>query len=265
VHVADGGRGAVIARCAAGQRQANVAGGNGARVYAAIVSAAARILLVEDDAAIGSSLVRVLEAEGYDVDWHTRGLPALDSASEAVPDLVVLDLGLPDIDGVELCRRLRARPEQLAIVMLTARAEEIDVVLGLDAGADDYLTKPFRLSELLARVRAHLRRRDRDDAAGARAEAGALVVDRTARRAWHGETELELRPKEFDLLALLTVEAGRAVTRERIMSEVWDENWFGPTKTLDQHIAWLRQKLEAAGCADAITTLRGVGYRLELR
>ncbi len=223
---------------------------------------APRILLVEDDGAIGNSLVRVLEAEGHDIDWHTRGLDALASAADVVPDLVLLDLGLPDIDGIELCRRLRAQDEQMTIVMLTARADEIDVVLGLDAGADDYLTKPFRLSELLARVRAHLRRHDRDDP---RVEVGSLVVDRAARRAWFGDHELELRPKEFDLLTLLATEAGRAVTRERIMGAVWDENWFGPTKTLDQHIAWLRQKLAASGCDDAITTLRGVGYRLELR
>jgi DNA-binding response OmpR family regulator len=226
---------------------------------------APRILLVEDDGAIGNSLVRVLEAEGHDIDWHTHGLTALASAADVVPDLVLLDLGLPDIDGVELCRRLRAQDAQMTIVMLTARADEIDVVLGLDAGADDYLTKPFRLSELLARVRAHLRRHDRDDEHDPRVEVGSLVVDRAARRAWYGEHELELRPKEFDLLALLATEAGRAVTRERIMSTVWDENWFGSTKTLDQHIAWLRQKLAARGCDDAITTLRGVGYRLELR
>jgi DNA-binding response OmpR family regulator len=245
-----------------GQRPANLSKPAPGALYAGVVSAAPRILLVEDDEAIGSSLVRVLEAEGHDVDWHTHGLPALASATESTPDLVVLDLGLPDIDGVELCRRLRARDERTAIVMLTARADEIDVVLGLDAGADDYLTKPFRLAELLARVRAHLRRRERDDA---RAEVGALVVDRAARRAWHADTELELRPKEFDLLALLAARAGRVVTREQIMSAVWDENWFGSTKTLDQHIAWLRQKLTAAGCDDAIATLRGVGYRLELR
>jgi DNA-binding response OmpR family regulator len=229
------------------------------------VSDASRILLVEDDEAIGASLARVLRAEGHDVDWHTLGLPALASAADAVPDLVVLDLWLPDVDGVELCRRLRAAGQQMAIVMLTARAEEMDVVLGLDAGADDYLTKPFRLSELLARVRAHLRRRERDDGHEPRVEVGALRVDRAARRAWHAGLELELRPKEFDLLTLLAAQAGRVVTRERIMSAVWDENWFGPTKTLDQHIASLRHKLAACGCEDAITTLRGVGYRLELR
>jgi len=229
------------------------------------VSTPARILLIEDDEAIGSSLVRILQAEGHDVDWHTHGLPALDSVAEEMPDLVVLDLGLPDIDGVELCRRLRARAERIVIVMLTARAEEIEIVLGLDAGADDYLTKPFRLSELLARVRAHLRKGEHDDVREPRLEIGALVVDRAARRAWHADDELQLRPKEFDLLTLLAAEAGRAVTRERIMSAVWDENWFGPTKTLDQHIASLRQKLAASGSTDAITTLRGVGYRLELR
>jgi len=224
-----------------------------------------RILLVEDDGAIGKSLVRVLEAEGHDIDWHTHGLTALASAADVVPDLVLLDLGLPDIDGVELCRRLRAQGEQMTIVMLTARADEIDVVLGLDAGADDYLTKPFRLSELLARVRAHLRRHDRDDEYGPRVEVGALVVDRAARRAWCGEHELELRPKEFDPARVACDRSGPRRHARADHEYRLDENWFGSTKTLDQHIAWLRQKLAARGCDDAITTLRGVGYRLELR
>ncbi|MGI8622566.1 MAG: response regulator transcription factor, partial [Solirubrobacteraceae bacterium] len=148
------------------------------------------------------------------------------------------------------------------VVMLTARAQEMDVVLGLDAGADDYLTKPFRLSELLARVRAHLRRHAVVDSP-AQVRSGRLLVDVRARRAWCAEQELVLRPKELDLLALLVAEAGNAVTRERIMSEVWDENWFGSTRTLDQHVLWLRQKLATAGLKDAIVTLRGVGYRLE--
>jgi DNA-binding response OmpR family regulator len=216
------------------------------------------ILLVEDDDAIASGLVRVLESQGYGVRRLARGRPALTGGEEA---LVILDLGLPDIDGIEVCRRLRVARPELAILILTARDQELDVVAGLDAGADDYLVKPFRLAELLARVRAHLRR-----IASAPSErideplrAGAVTVDRAARRAWRDGEELELRPKEFDLLALLVSEAGRAVTRERIMHDVWDTDWLGSTKTLDTHILTLRQKLGG----DTITTLRGVGYRLE--
>jgi DNA-binding response OmpR family regulator len=175
--------------------------------------------------------------------------------------LVILDLGLPDVDGIDVCRKLRlARPE-LAILILSARDQELDVVAGLDAGADDYLVKPFRLSELLARVRAHLRRavEAAPEDSAAPLQAGELKVDRAARRAWLGGEELTLRPKEFDLLALLVGEAGRAVTRERIVREVWDSDWMGSTKTIDTHILGLRQKIGS----DAITTLRGVGYRLE--
>jgi DNA-binding response OmpR family regulator len=138
------------------------------------------------------------------------------------------------------------------------------VVLGLDAGADDYVTKPFRLTELLARVRAHLRR-PHGESSDDRLVVGNLTLDPDARRAWLGDLELDLRAKEFDLLALLMAEAGRAVTRERIMSEVWDEHWFGPTKTLDMHISTLRRKLAGQNDTVAtITTLRGIGYRLEL-
>ena len=177
--------------------------------------------------------------------------------------LVVLDLGLPDIDGLEVCRRLRSTRPDLAILILTARDQELDVVSGLDAGADDYLVKPFRLSELLARVRAHLRRSvaATPDEVPQPLQAGDLTVDVAARRAWRGGQELELRPKEFELLALLVVEAGRAVTRERIMRDVWDTDWLGATKTLDTHVGTLRTKL---GPPEAITTLRGVGYRLDV-
>jgi DNA-binding response OmpR family regulator len=219
------------------------------------------ILLVEDDDAIASSLVRVLESQGYAVRHLARGGPAI-AAADADTSLVILDLGLPDTDGLEVCRRLRrARPE-LAILIFTARDQELDVVAGLDAGADDYLVKPFRLAELLARVRAHLRRTVTApaDAVEGPLRAGPVTVDRAARRAWRDEQELELRPKEFDLLALLVAEAGRAVTRERIMRDVWDTDWLGSTKTLDTHILTLRQKVGG----EAITTLRGVGYRLEV-
>jgi DNA-binding response OmpR family regulator len=223
--------------------------------------AGAAILLVEDDEAIAAGLVRVLDSQGHEVKRLARGGPAPAAATEDI-GLVVLDLGLPDVDGIDVCRHLRAARPDLAILILSARDQELDVVAGLDAGADDYLVKPFRLSELLARVRAHLRRaglaapRD-DDRVPLRA--GAIAVDRAARRAWRGDDELELRPKEFDLLALLVAEAGRAVTRERIMRDVWDTDWLGSTKTLDTHVLALRHKLGA----EAITTLRGVGYRLE--
>jgi DNA-binding response OmpR family regulator len=219
------------------------------------------ILLVEDDDAIASGLVRVLEAQGHPVRRLARGGPALSTADDDT-SLVILDLGLPDVDGIDVCRRLRTARPDLAILILTARDQELDIVAGLDAGADDYLIKPFRLAELLARVRAHLRR-----AGAATSErsdeplrAGDLTVDRAARRAWRDDEELELRPKEFDLLVLLASEAGRAITRERIMHDVWDTDWLGSTKTLDTHILTLRQKLGNG----AITTLRGVGYRLEV-
>jgi DNA-binding response OmpR family regulator len=220
------------------------------------------ILIVEDDEAIASGLMRVLDSQGYRVRRTARGRAALQEAQDGI-GLVVLDLGLPDMDGLAVCRRLRAQRGDVAILILTARDQELDVVAGLDAGADDYLVKPFRLSELLARVRAHLRRAAGGEAAEPEHEplrAGDITVDEAARRAFRGDTELRLRPKEFDLLALLAANAGRAVTRGRIMREVWDTEWLGSTKTLDTHILSLRQKLGHA----AITTLRGVGYRLEL-
>jgi DNA-binding response OmpR family regulator len=219
------------------------------------------VLLIEDDNAIASGLTRVLDAQGYAVRRLARGGPAVTECGPEI-GLVILDLGLPDVDGIEVCRRLRAARPDLAILILTARGQELDVVAGLDAGADDYMLKPFRLSELLARVRAHMRRTavaepdERDEPM----RTGVVVVDRAARRAWWRGEEVSLRPKEFDLLTLLVAEAGRVVTRERIMREVWDTDWLGSTKTLDTHVLALRNKLEA----EAITTLRGVGYRFEV-
>jgi len=219
------------------------------------------ILVVDDDEAISAGLARVLESQGYFVRRLNRGAGVVAAAKPDI-ELVVLDLGLPDIDGIDVCRKLRTARPELAILILSARDEELDVVAGLDAGADDYLAKPFRLSELLARVRAHLRRgsekADADQVEPLRV--GELTVDTAARRAWRGEDELALRPKEFDLLDLLAREAGRAVTRDRIMREVWDTEWLGSTKTLDTHVLSLRQKLGP----EAITTLRGIGYRLEV-
>lgn len=215
-----------------------------------------RILIVEDDAVIAGTLVRALEAHGYATSRVSGGLEAIARASEF--DLVVLDLGLPDLDGVEVCRRIRTVDPLLPIVMLTARQSEVDVVIGLDAGAVDYITKPFRLAELLARLRVQLRRAE--TSVSHRLQIGKLTIDPASRRAGYDGTEVDLRGKEFDLLALLASEVGNVVTRDRIMAEVWDEHWFGSTKTLDVHLASLRRKL---GSPIVITTLRGIGYRLE--
>jgi DNA-binding response OmpR family regulator len=219
------------------------------------------ILVVEDDDAIADGLVRVLDGQGYQARRVGAGLPAIAAVTGDV-SLVLLDLGLPDIDGIDVCRRLRAAHPEIAILILTARDEQLDIVAGLDAGADDYLVKPFKLPELLARVRAHLRRLAATgvtDPPEAVVEVAGIRIDPASRRVHRGDEELALRPKEFDLLALLATEAGRVVTRERIMRDVWDTAWLGSTKTLDNHILTLRSKLGDG----AISTLRGIGYRLE--
>ena len=228
------------------------------------------VLVVEDDDTIGDGLVRAMEGQGWEVDRADNGANALELARSSGYDLVLLDLGLPDVDGVEVCRQLRSAAASSTIVMLTARTEEIDVVVGLEAGADDYLTKPFRLAELLARLRAHLRRVESTGGeqgdATSMVEAGDVSVDRVAHRAWLADQELDLRPKEFDLLAYLVASAGAAATREQIMSDVWDEHWWGSTKTLDIHISALRRKLGEQSAEDSrIVTIRGVGYRFEGR
>jgi DNA-binding response OmpR family regulator len=228
---------------------------------------AARILVIEDDETIGANLVRALKSEGWHAEVVRSGAGALDAARARSFDLMLLDLGLPDVDGIELCADLRIAQPAVTLIMLTARAEEIDIVVGLDAGADDYVTKPFRLAELLARLRAHLRRGAAStSAAPATITAGDLTIDGGARRAWVGDRELELRPKEFELLAYLAASAGQALTRESIMSDVWDEHWWGSTKTLDIHISALRRKLGEDGREPSrISTLRGVGYRFDPR
>ena len=221
-----------------------------------------RILIIEDDERIGSTLLRALNSSGYAARWERTGENGVSAAREQSPDLVLLDLGLPDGDGLDVCRRLHRSNAALDIVMLTARDEEIDVVVGLDAGAVDYITKPFKLAELLARIRAQLRRREPRSAAPA--VVGDLTIDVQARRVWIHEEELELRAKEYDLLARLLVDAGSVVSRETLMTDVWDENWFGSTKTLDFHIAALRRKIDGDRDGSRITTLRGVGYRFEV-
>jgi DNA-binding response OmpR family regulator len=224
---------------------------------------AASVLVVEDDRDIGPDLVRALVGYGYVAVLAQTGAAALDVVAERRPDLILLDLGLPDLDGVALCRQLRACASDPVIVVLTARGEELDVVVGLDAGADDYLIKPFRLTELLARLRAHLRRRS-STGSDAGIVVGRLHVDGAARRASVDGRELVLRPREFDLLCALAARAGEVVSREDLMDEVWDENWCGPTKTLDVHVSLLRRKLAELGeDRDRITTVRGRGYRYE--
>lgn len=218
------------------------------------------LLIVEDDEAIAAPLTRALAREGHTAEHVGTGRAALDRLAAGGVDLVVLDLGLPDVDGLDVCRALRARGDRVPVVMLTARREEIDTVVGLDAGADDYVAKPFRLSELSARVRALLRRTAPEEVV----EAGDVRVDARARRAWHGDEELALTPKEFDLLLLLVRNAGSVVSRDEIMAEVWDVHWPASTKTLDMHVSWLRRKLGDDPNAPAhIVTVRGVGLRFE--
>ncbi len=224
------------------------------------------VLLAEDDLSISDPLARALRREGYDVDVSADGPSTLDAAMAGGLDLIVLDIGLPELDGLEVCRRLRSEGQSIPVLILTARADEVDTVIGLDAGADDYVTKPFRLAELLARVRALLRRGSAETST-----VQGVRVDPDARRAWIGDNELELTTKEFDLLCVLVNDAGKVVTREQIMREVWDSKWevwdskwWGSTKTLDMHISWLRRKLgDDAHSPRYITTVRGVGFRFE--
>ncbi len=219
-----------------------------------------RLLLVEDDDAIAGPLVKGLTREGFDVTRVATGADAL--AAEAA-DLVLLDLGLPDIDGYEVCRRLRAESE-VPIIVITARGDEVDRVVGLELGADDYVVKPFGFRELVARIRAVTRRAasrqgDEEVDADPVLHAGRVEVDTRTRRATVDGDEINLTRKEFDLLALLASDPGATRTRDEILEEVWDAHWYGPTKTLDVHVASLRKKL---GDPALIETVRGVGFRL---
>jgi DNA-binding response OmpR family regulator len=212
-------------------------------------------LVVEDDLSIADPLIRGLERNGFSVSHAATGQSALDAEGA---DLVLLDLGLPDIDGTEVCRRIRARSD-VPIIVVSARSEELDRVMLLELGADDYIVKPFGLRELVARIRAVARRLGGRDAPEV-VEVGPLSIDVRTRRVTVDGAAIELTPKEFDLLLFLAAEPGTVFTRQRILESVWDPHWYGPTKTLDVHVASLRRKL---GDPDWITTARGVGFRLE--
>lgn len=219
------------------------------------------VLLVEDDPAISEPLARAFGREGYEVRAHGTARGALEEVGSA--DLIVLDLGLPDMDGLDVAREVRSRGLVTPILILTARTDEVDMVIGLDSGADDYVTKPFRLAELLARVRALLRRSVIEQTE-AELTAQDVRVDTAAHRAFAADRELTLAAKEFDLLRALIAEAGNVVARDDLMREVWGSDPQGSTKTLDMHVSWLRRKLgDNAADPHYITTVRGMGFRFE--
>jgi DNA-binding response OmpR family regulator len=220
----------------------------------------ARVLVVEDDPEIAEPLALTLRREGYEVVTADHGRPALDMMRLGEPiDLVLLDLNLPDLDGLAVCRELRQLGNAVPVIMLTARTDELDQVIGFESGADDYVTKPFSAAALLARVRVRLRGVPLSSRV---LEVSGVTLDLDAHRAWCGGDEVQLSRKEFDLLALLMGEAGKVVERSRIMREVWDEHWYGPTRTLDMHVMSLRRKL-GDDRAMLISTVRGVGFRFE--
>lgn len=215
-----------------------------------------RLLVVEDDHTIAEPLVEGLRRQGFEIEWVQNGADALNAAPV---DLVLLDLGLPDLDGAVVCRHLRSR-SSVPIIVVSARGDEIDRVSLLEMGADDYVVKPFGFRELVARIRAVLRRLgDPSQVPEGRIEIGDLVIDTRARVVAVMGRQVDLTPKEYALLSYLAEDPGSLRTRDQILSAVWDENWWGSTKTLDVHMASLRRKL---GATDLIVTVRGVGYRL---
>lgn len=223
---------------------------------------AARVLVVEDEEDIAFPLVRTLEREGYEVRWVESGEKALVELKQQTAEVIILDLGLPDMDGLDVCRRARDSGFDGAIMIVTARAGELDRVVGLDYGADDYMAKPFGLAELQARVRALLRRTT-GNGPGDDIDEGGLRIDVGARRVYAGTDEVSLTGKEFEVLSVLAAHRDKVVSRTQLMADVWDENWYGSTKTLDVTIGRLRQKLESVGVTDKVVAVRGVGFRLE--
>ena len=221
-----------------------------------------RVLIVEDDATIREALALNLRAEGYDVGVASDGEAGLAAARSEKPDLVVLDVMLPELDGLTVCRILR-RESSVPIILLTARGTETDKIIGLETGADDYIVKPFSLGEFLARVRAALRR-GATAAPPKELASGDLRLDLQGRRAYLRDGELALTPREFDLLLALMRNPGVVLTRELLLANVWGDHYPGETRTVDVHISWLRKKIEADPAAPTrIVTVRGVGYRFE--
>ncbi|QPK93879.1 response regulator transcription factor [Actinomyces sp. zg-332] len=222
------------------------------------------VLLVEDDESISAPLTRALSREGYNVKVYQTGVSVLEDLNGC--DLLILDLGLPDIDGLDVARAVRAKGCSFPILILTARTDEVDMVVGLDTGADDYVTKPFRLAELLARVRALLRRTNSE----ASSEEHEIVVqdiklDILAHRIYKAGEEVLLSAKEFELLRELMLQAGNVVERDFLMGKIWGSDETTSTKTLDMHISWLRKKIgDEAVQPRYITTVRGIGFRFEV-
>jgi two-component system, OmpR family, response regulator RegX3 len=223
-----------------------------------------RILVVEDDRGVAVSLADGLTDAGFDVSHAPTGRAALDAEAAQDVDVVLLDLGLPDMDGRDVCRELRSRSSNVPIIMLTARSDEFDRVLGLELGADDYVTKPFSVRELVARIRAVTRRTITGAVEIVEPDepqtVGALSIDRRTRRVTLGDQQVALTAKEFDLLAFLATDPGAVQSRTVILENVWDTHWYGPTKTVDAHVAAVRKKL---GDPRWIEAVRGVGFRLE--
>jgi DNA-binding response OmpR family regulator len=222
-----------------------------------------RVLIVEDDEDVARPLVGALEAEGYAVAWVDSGERALAHLDAEAVELTILDLGLPDMDGLDVVSRARKSGYTGAIMISSSRGAELDLVVGLDHGADDYLAKPVGLAEFRARARALLRRAGRIGEAAQATCGPVLRIDVDNRRAHVGDVELELRAKEFDLLRVLNRHHGQVVPRDRLMSEVWHPGWYGSPKTLDVTIARVRQKIAEAGLTDRIVAVRGVGFRME--
>ncbi len=224
---------------------------------------AKRILVVDDEPTLVATVKYNLEREGYDVVTAADGESALSRAREDKPDLVILDIMLPVIDGFEVCRLLR-REMSVPILMLTAKTEEVDRVVGLEIGADDYVTKPFSMRELMARVKAHLRRAETVAEAPEVISSGDVDIDLRRHEASRKGETLSLKPKEFELLTFFLQNRGRAFTREQLLDQIWGYDFFGGTRTVDVHVNWLRQKIEDEPAKPTrLVTVRGTGYRFD--
>jgi DNA-binding response OmpR family regulator len=215
--------------------------------------------VAEDDLEIAGPLVRTLQGGGYSVALVSDGISALEKAKSTKPDMIVLDLGLPNMDGLDVCRNLRAQKLDMPILILTARTSELDLVVGLDAGADDYIMKPFKSSELLARLRALMRRVDGHDVT--ELIGNGIVLNTEARTCTSNEVEVALTSTEYQLLELLMRNSGRVISRQQILRDVWNTDWSGSTKNLDMHVSALRRKLGEEG--ERISTIRGLGFRFD--